>query len=86
MPPVSFRVVEAIADEEGVEPAALRPPLASVVDPTALDQLFEWSEGHEDAMVRFHYPGYRVSVAGDGDVSVEVAEAETDARGSVSQD
>ncbi len=56
-------VVRAVAEREGREPAELRPPLASVLDIDALNTL------GNDAVVRFHYHGYEVTVE-DGRVTV----------------
>lgn len=44
-------------------------PLASVVDPDALDSLFDPS-GSGDVRVRFRYEGLAIELAGDGRVRV----------------
>lgn len=68
---LSLAVVEAIAEEEGVESVALHPPLFEVIDPDALDELF--STGNpESAEIVFHYLGYEVHARSDG--SVELCE------------
>lgn len=36
---MAIRVVEAVADQRGVDPMGLNPPLATVLDPEALDAL-----------------------------------------------
>lgn len=68
----SERVVDAVADAEGVEPWELTTPLYEVVDPDALDELFRQSRTATDAAgpsVTFSYCGYSVTVTGD-DVAV----------------
>lgn len=73
--PTSVRVVTAIADREGVDPATLQPPLATVIDPTALDRLYATGNGETaEAHVTFRYPGYVVEIDPDGDVNLERAE------------
>lgn len=68
-------VVEAVADAEGTSPSDVRPPLAAVVDPDALERLVASLAGRPDSTgrVEFTYSGYEVSVTGDG---VSVTEAE----------
>lgn len=71
-------VVEAIADAEGTSPAAVGPPLATVVDPDALDRLvasMARSSAGRTGAVTFPYAGYDVTVHGDGEVSVTAAGA-----------
>ena len=38
---ISLKVVEKVADREGVDPLALHPPLHTVIDTEALDSLFQ---------------------------------------------
>lgn len=71
---VSLRVVDAIAAKEGVPPSSLQPPLASVIDPTALDSLFDPTTGRQPRRACFHYPGYHVEVTSDREVSVQPAD------------
>lgn len=66
-------VVELVAGCEGISPAELSPPLYSVVDPDALDELFQsQSSGPSDApgQIQFEYLGYEVRVRSDGEVEV----------------
>jgi hypothetical protein len=69
---VSMAVVEAIAHERGVDAADLRPPLYEVVDPEALDALFEAGRqnGTEAVRIEFEYAGYGVSIVTDEAVEV----------------
>lgn len=69
----SYRVVEAVATREGVDPTELRPRLSDVVDPEALDRLFSDGRGTREAptgRVEFRYCGYDVTVFCDGRVDV----------------
>lgn len=65
----SILVVNAVATELDVDPATLEPPLASAIDPDALDTLLD-AEG-PNATVSFEYANCLVSVGADGEVSVE---------------
>jgi len=70
--PVSRRVVEAVAAENGADPADLD-PLYYSVDPESLDALFgdeTRHAGRNGCRVRFRYAGNRVTVSRDGSVSV----------------
>lgn len=74
---VSFAVIAAIAEAEGVDPVEIEPPeydaLYDVVNPEALDSLFaQRPDGTARAggRVEFPYCGYRVVVEADGDVEV----------------
>jgi len=63
------RVIDAVAAESDVDPTALTPPLGTVIDPDALNQLLDRDE-HSDAVVSFEYAGYLVTVGND-DLSLE---------------
>lgn len=65
--PVSLRVVDEIADKEGTSPLELE-PLYDVVDPDALDALFQ-SDSAEGTF-EFTYHGYHVVVREDGRLTV----------------
>jgi hypothetical protein len=75
---VAVDVARAVAAVDGVDPAALRPPLADVVDPTALELLFE-TDGAAPT-VEFEYRDHEVTVLAPGRVRVDGAPAETTAR------
>ena len=69
---LSRAVIEAVADEEEVEPTDI-PPLYTAIDPEALDSLFQSPDAGEVTMVgqaRFTYHGYEVSVSADGQVTL----------------
>lgn len=71
--PPSETVVETVADLEGSEPLGLEPPLYRVIDPDALDALFDPASGdplRSGTRVAFDYLGYRVVVE-DATVRVE---------------
>lgn len=66
---VTQAVLRAIADAEDVDPVDLDTPLNAVVDPEALDALFEPRFGgrpRSTGEITFTYCGYDVSVR-DGD-------------------
>lgn len=67
---LSRKVVEAVADAEGVDPTELEVPLYAAVDSDALDALFR-EDGNAIARVQFTYYGYRITVEGDGELDLE---------------
>lgn len=67
-PPLSTKVLEAVARAEGTTPLDLEYSLYHAIDPDALDTLFEADTS--GMSVTFTYHGYRVTVQGDGDVAV----------------
>ena len=69
---ISFRIIEAISRERGVEPTELD-PLYHSINPDALDALFEDSPGgpgRRGPRVTFRFGEYRVTASDDGSVSV----------------
>lgn len=63
----SEAVVEAVAEAEGVDPMGLHTTLYEVIDPDALDALFQSSSADAAApRIEFTYHGYVVTVTGDG--------------------
>ncbi|WP_226007107.1 HalOD1 output domain-containing protein [Natrinema salinisoli] len=63
------RIIDAVAEGEDVEPLALDPPLAEVVDPDALEALLEGTTTSE-LEIRFTYRGHDVVVDESGRVQV----------------
>lgn len=72
---ISYRVVTEVATASGADPADLR-PLHDVIDPDALEALFDDTDGAKltDGHVSFNYEGHLVRVEGDGVVSVSQIE------------
>lgn len=68
---ISIEVVSRIAELKGCDAVDLA-PLHEVLDPDALDVLFEplWNGSSRGAegFVRFEYEGYRVTVTADGEI------------------
>ena len=62
-------VAKSIAEAEGTDPIELTPPLYEVIDPTALERLFDDKQAL--GKVIFNYNNYEVSVFTDGYVSVK---------------
>ncbi|ADQ69371.1 hypothetical protein C499_12400 [Halogeometricum borinquense DSM 11551] len=63
---ISTNIVLTIAAIEETEPTEL-PPLATTIDPDALDNLFtEDSSGH----VTFSYTGYEITIHNDGSLEI----------------
>lgn len=77
--PVSERVISAVADLTDADPVAMD-PLYTVVDPEALDALFDPAPLGRDRSpnrVEFTYNGCEVVVSGDGTVRISSAGTET---------
>lgn len=77
--PTSETVIEAIADQADVDPLEFDVPLGEVVDPDALDALFDpqFGEPRREGRVEFVYGEYRVAVVSDATgVAVEVEPCE----------
>jgi hypothetical protein len=62
-------VVEAVARQKGVSETKLPERLADVLDPWALDALFDGTSS--TGSVRFEFCGCQVRLAHDGTVTVE---------------
>lgn len=78
---LSDKVVQTLADAEGVDPLELD-PLYEVVDPDALDRLFDSTsdDDRREGRVQFRASGYRVEVTSSGRVhltSLETLEADS---------
>lgn len=65
---LSTRVVEKIAERTRTDPTHLPTPLAEVVNPDALDNLF--ADRDPDGQVTFTYEGFTVTARSDGTVNV----------------
>ncbi|RKD97419.1 HalOD1 output domain-containing protein [Halopiger aswanensis] len=64
---LSLRIVGAVADLMDIDPVDC-PPLFEVVDPSALDRLFEGKEGHGSLVLE--YAGYVVTVDNEANVTL----------------
>ncbi|WP_265111411.1 HalOD1 output domain-containing protein [Halosolutus halophilus] len=74
---LSFEVIAAVAEREGIDPVELEPPeyeaLYDVVNPEALDSLFAPRQNGSDrstGRVEFPFCGYDVVVTSDGEVEL----------------
>lgn len=68
-------VIEAIAEQADVDPLEFDVPLGEVVDPDALDSLFDpqYGEPRRRGHVEFVYQDYSVTVVSEADgVSIDV--------------
>lgn len=68
---LSQAIIEAVAEEEAVDPLKLD-PLYDVIDPDALDDLFQ---SESICRVLFEYNGYEVEVTAGGNVTLRTATA-----------
>lgn len=73
-PSISYAVVSEVSDAKGVAPDELR-PLHDVIDPDALESLFDSSSGQSlrEGHVSFTYEGFIVEVR-DDEVSLRAGE------------
>ena len=72
-PALGVTIAREIAAREGVEPAALEPPVQAVIDVAALERLIhtpEHARPEFTGVVRFAYGDYTVTVDETGAVSV----------------
>lgn len=74
---LSFEVIRAVAEREGVDPIDIEPPeyepLYDVLNPEALDALFAPRESgapRGTGRIEFTYCGYDIVVDGDGTVEL----------------
>lgn len=65
---LSTAVIGTVADAEDEPATALTPPLASVIDPDALDSLFQVGS---HGQVEFSYLGYQITVDSAGNVTLD---------------
>ncbi|MEY7851118.1 HalOD1 output domain-containing protein [Natrarchaeobius sp. A-rgal3] len=68
-----MRVVEQVADAEGVLPDSLEAPLNDLVDPTSSDRVFESTAtagSTRRGCIAFNCWGYDVTVSSDGTTDV----------------
>ncbi|WP_207587956.1 HalOD1 output domain-containing protein [Halomontanus rarus] len=75
---LSFEIIAAIAEREGVDTTEIEPPeyeaLYDVLNPEALDALFAPCQDgtqRSTGRVKFSYCGYDVVVTSDGDVHID---------------
>ncbi|THE64796.1 hypothetical protein D8Y22_11095 [Salinadaptatus halalkaliphilus] len=72
--PPSQAIIERVAQREGVDVTDIEPPayepLYAVVNPDALDALFQSASRPNPVRVTLEYEGYDIVVHSDGDVDV----------------
>lgn len=76
---ITTRVVKRIAIMEGVDPLELQPPLYSIIDIDAVEELFaSVADDRSDGTisVEFEYQGYQVTIESDDEVYVRVKQTE----------
>jgi hypothetical protein len=69
--PLSTAIVYAVADVRDEDPLSLTPPLSSIVDVDALDQLFEGRSDAPLSSISFTLWGCQVTVAAPERIHVE---------------
>lgn len=68
--PVSHRIIEDIAERTGNAVDEL-PQLYDVIDPEALDGLFDRPGTFLDGHLTFEYSGYHVTVNASGEIDID---------------
>ncbi|WP_435153516.1 HalOD1 output domain-containing protein [Haladaptatus sp. DFWS20] len=69
----SIQVINAIAEHEEATPTEIKPVLYDIIDPDALDSLFEETQhgdSRADGYVSFQYGTHEVTVYSDGRVEI----------------
>ncbi|WP_424019989.1 HalOD1 output domain-containing protein (plasmid) [Halorientalis pallida] len=68
---ISYALVRKVAAEKGVDPAALT-PLHEVIDPDALEAMFDDADGStlRNGQVTFNYEGFTVEIDHERSVSL----------------
>lgn len=69
--PLSTTIVCAVAEVQGEDPLDLSPPLSSIVDPDALDQLFRQGPNTSFSVVTFTVWGCRVTIKPPESIRIE---------------
>jgi len=71
---ISYTLVREVAAEKGVDPETLV-PLHDVIDPDALESMFDDADGSmlRNGHLSFNYEGFSVRVDDDGSVSLTSA-------------
>lgn len=59
-----MRILTEVAEARDVDPISLTPPLASVVDPDALEEIVS-TPADTDVTVEFTYADCRITLSGD---------------------
>lgn len=69
---LSETILRAVADAEGLAPAALDTPLYESINPEALDRLFRSPNRQRvrTGCVQFEYCGYEVEIHADGQLTL----------------
>ncbi|WP_276255547.1 HalOD1 output domain-containing protein [Halomontanus rarus] len=74
---VTAEIVQAIATERDADPTELKPPLYTVVDTEALNDLFAPTKhGPRCGQISFAYCGQRVTVRSDDGVKIEIEDGD----------
>lgn len=67
--PPTLAVIEALSEINDMDPTQIKPPLNNVIDPDALDGLFQRNNHHQASQpeieVSFSYTGYHVTITGN---------------------
>lgn len=72
--PLSMEVIDAIAEQEGIDPIDLETPIYEVIDLDAVDALTTGDTSTNDIEVSFTYEGYEVTVDNDRDIRISSAD------------
>lgn len=71
--PLSRTIIERIADAEGIAPTELDTRLYDVIEPEALNELFQHQEDGPvtEGFVSFAFHGYTVTIYSDSTVEID---------------
>ncbi|MFC6765911.1 HalOD1 output domain-containing protein [Natrinema soli] len=69
---LSLKIVDKVAEREGVQPEELNPPIHDAINTDALDSLYDARDSEKNpSIIEFAYNGYTVTVDSRGDVDLE---------------
>ncbi|MFC6764370.1 HalOD1 output domain-containing protein [Natrinema soli] len=69
---LSLKIVDKVAEREGVQPEELNPPIHNAINTDALDSLYDARDSERNpSTIEFVYKGYTVTVDSTGDVDLE---------------
>ncbi|MFC6763921.1 HalOD1 output domain-containing protein [Natrinema soli] len=69
---LSLKIVDKVAEREGVPPEELNPPIHNAINTGALDSLYDACDSERNlSTIEFVYNGYTVTVDSTGDVDLE---------------
>lgn len=68
---LTMMLISEIAEQEGINPGTLTPPISTIIDVDALEAIF--SGGNDGPVkVEFTYSGHEITIEGEEEIQLEV--------------